>query len=1025
MSEGPRLLDVFVNVRPDPEMLAAVKTAHETLITDLQTRISSVSTSLGDNTVTAIGRIRSAVSLLRGELQNAQRDVQNLNNGGGGGGGGGRNRGGGGGGGSSGGGGGQDATNQQISDYRNNLDLLKRANEVEIARATQAGGRQFALPFIAANREIKTLLIELDQLRDGSQSADRVAETFARVQARIQDSDEALRAFVVQQAQLRQSTPAITATLGGGEYTENIAADFRLISDAARESAVQAGRLSTSLSEIGDLALVDQIKILKQEFRDFESDLRRAKRDGTFDVGGFSDRLFGLRTRLGQIGGQSGASAQTKEQLVGANESLRASLIQDEITLRVQNELYVSRLDATEREIYVRRRGEYEKQKALVLELLKQRDNSLLKEQDINSALLQQKALLGELNTTFEGKAARTTATFNRLQNTAFQVGQAFEDFAVGFQLNGITGGIRGAANNISFIANDVVSIYTQSAKISEKWKLIAGVGTGIGAALAVTVLPPTIAWLESLNDISIEIEDISRKMGDMADESRRVAEANQKTRETLRGIGDADTFGAVLQQLRDLRQETEDSSKKVRDELGNLFSSTVIENMSSSFDPVLEQVQSQIASLTARAGFIFEKMKRDRSQADLLDLFGIAFGGKPGPKPDVKFEEALASATTVADKSAQDLLTTYQRLRQEIDNIKTALGKGIVDSDKIQSVSRLFETVSADVEKFSKTADISDETKNFAETFRKNIDPLRKSFEDLVKPLKEIEEVIQRRFSAAVNAAVQKTDQLADRQRLLRLQLQGQASEQSTALLDIREFSAEYEKLIAATLEFYAKTQGVTLAQVDRLRTVLRGQADLEIGNKNLTEQKSILERIQAAEERIASMRERSNGARRSQTISPEEFGRQLQQNVLSIDPLDKNTDALLKATNELIELQFELVKLQALEQMRVTRGAIGDFGFGFLPAMERALPFMRAPRAEEMMFRGVPGLGGFGGATGMLDVFGAMQNRPSNISEMVGAGVEVGIRRALEGLSPELFNRIEGVTDAVKTKDMSPRAQ
>jgi hypothetical protein len=76
-------------------------------------------------------------------------------------------------------------------------------------------------------------------------------------------------------------------------------------------------------------------------------------------------------------------------------------------------------------------------------------------------------------------------------------------------------------------------------------------------------------------------------------------------------------------------------------------------------------------------------------------------------------------------------------------------------------------------------------------------------------------------------------------------------------------------------------------------------------------------------------------------------------------------------------------------------------------------------------MMFRGVPGLGGFGGAAGMLDVFGAMQNRPSNISEMVGAGVEVGIRRALEGLSPELFNRIEGVTDAVKTKDMSPRAQ
>ena len=1017
MSEGPRLLDVFVNVRPDPEMLAAVKTAHETLITDLQTRISSVSTSLGDNTVTAIGRIRSAVSLLRGELQNAQRDVQNLNNGGGGGGGGGggRNRGGGGGGGSSGGGGGQDAINQQIADYRNNLDLLKRANEVEIARATQAGGRQFALPFIAANREIKTLLIELDQLRDGSQSADRVAETFARVQARIHDSDEALRAFVVQQAQLRQSTPAITATLGGGQFTENIAADFRLISDAARESAVQAGRLSTSLSEIGDLALVDQIKILKQEFRDFESDLRRAKRDGTFDVGGFSDRLLGLRTRLGQIGGQSVTSAQTKEQLVGANENLRASLIQDEITLRVQNELYVSRLDATEREIYVRRRGEYEKQKALVAELLKQRDNSLLKEEDLNSALLRQKALLAELNTTFEGKAARTTASFNRLQNTAFQAGQAIEDFAVGFQLNGFVGGIRGAANNISFIAQDIASIFVDSAKVSQKWKLIAGLGSGIGAALAVTVLPPTIAWLESLNDISIEIDDISRKMGDMADESSRVAEANQKTRETLRGIGEADTFGAVLQQLRDLRQETQDTAAKVRDSIQDIFASEQVGGIQKSFAPISAEIKKQLQDLSIRAKLL---------QIDLrpAQTYGINLFRQQ--KPSIPFDEAIKRSTTESDMQVQSLLDTYIQLNQQLEIVRSKSAAGVLDSEQIKRTSDLFDQLTSQVDKFAKSADVTDATKNFAETFKKNIGPLQKIFEDLVKPLKEIEEVIDRRFSAAVNAAVQKTDQLADRQRLLRLQLQEQASEQSTALLDIREFSAEYEKLIAATLEFYAKTQGVTVAQVDRLRTVLRGQADLEIGNKNLTEQKSILERIQAAEERIAGMRERGSAAARSQMISPEEFGRQLQQNVLSIDPVDKNTDALVKSTNELMELRFELVKLRTLEEIRTNPKRFGDLGDS-LPVFERALPFLRAPRVDEMMFRGVPGLGGFGGATGMLDVFGAMQNRPSNISEMVGAGVEVGIRRALEGLSPELFNRIEGVTDAVKTKDMSPRAQ
>ena len=42
MSEGSRLLDVFVSVRPDPEMLEAVKAAHEALLSDLQKRLAAL-----------------------------------------------------------------------------------------------------------------------------------------------------------------------------------------------------------------------------------------------------------------------------------------------------------------------------------------------------------------------------------------------------------------------------------------------------------------------------------------------------------------------------------------------------------------------------------------------------------------------------------------------------------------------------------------------------------------------------------------------------------------------------------------------------------------------------------------------------------------------------------------------------------------------------------------------------------------------------------------------------------------------
>jgi hypothetical protein len=247
---------------------------------------------------------------------------------------------------------------------------------------------------------------------------------------------------------------------------------------------------------------------------------------------------------------------------------------------------------------------------------------------------------------------------------------------------------------------------------------------------------------------------------------------------------------------------------------------------------------------------------------------------------------------------------------------------------------------------------------------------------------------------------------------------------------------------MIDKTLEFYAKSQGVTSAQVEGLREVLRGQANMEIGNKNLTEQKSVLDRIQSAEERIAGLREQSAAAR-SQMVSPEDFAQQLQQNVLSIEPVDKNTDALEKATNELIELRVELAKLQALEEIRVQRGEIAEFNRNAanlgpqipripssvdraLLEAERALPFLRAPTVSDLMRMTpiVAPMGGIGGAAGMLDVMKGIPGQGS-ISDLVSVGVESGIRKALEGIAPALFNRIEGVSEAVKTKDMSPRAQ
>ena len=75
MSEGPRLLDVFVNVRPDPQMLEAVKTAHEALLEDLQKRLSEFNTAVGKDTSGAISKVATAVGKLADSMKKLSADT--------------------------------------------------------------------------------------------------------------------------------------------------------------------------------------------------------------------------------------------------------------------------------------------------------------------------------------------------------------------------------------------------------------------------------------------------------------------------------------------------------------------------------------------------------------------------------------------------------------------------------------------------------------------------------------------------------------------------------------------------------------------------------------------------------------------------------------------------------------------------------------------------------------------------------------------------------------------------------------
>ena len=143
--------------------------------------------------------------------------------------------------------------------------------------------------------------------------------------------------------------------------------------------------------------------------------------------------------------------------------------------------------------------------------------------------------------------------------------------------------------------------------------------------------------------------------------------------------------------------------------------------------------------------------------------------------------------------------------------------------------------------------------------------------------------------------------------------------------LLDVVEVSRAYQDVIDKQLKLY-ENAGLARKDIERFRSALQRQSDLEIGNQSLEKQAGILEEIRQAEERIAELQGRKRDAR-SQNIAFDSYMTKLQENALSQN--EDNTKALQDATKELQKLNVSLVKLQAFDLIRNQRSFLeGELG-------------------------------------------------------------------------------------------------
>lgn len=573
--------------------------------------------------------------------------------------------------------------------------------------------------------------------------------------------------------------------------------------------------------------------------------------------------------------------------------------------------------------------------------------------------------------------------SFNSLSNSAYQLGQAFEDAAIGYQLNGITGAVRGASNNVAFLLNDLSrvpliqrrladSLGTTTKKVQDFLPLFAGVG----AALAVTVLAPTIEWLQSLNDIDLKIRDISDQLQREFEATDFTVKINADERSFARAVSDLGSVEDVLRKVSEMQTEFADKTIQMQTTLEDLSRSAGQEELFQSLETILGQVNSQIDEFAAASQIAKEE--------------NLAFNEQ-------------------ADASLKFLARSIESVTYNITKAQEQAKQGIFDRDQLDTIRQNIANIRVELESLQISGGATDPA--FAEKLNSSLEKVEGRFKSLSETASELNSIAGPRLAAAIEAAVAKTVELADKQALLRKQIEGSASEQSMFLLDVRDISRVYAELIDQTVEFYrSRGQDPTAIQ-----EILRQQEIFASENRVLEQQKTLAEKLADAEDRLGKLREKNgeSQSRRSRQLTLEAVSSSLQESVLSIESssVKDNTDAINELTDEIASLNFEIARLDATRANLQTQFT-DPAGFA---ARQRGISFAQPFAAVDFM------------ASPFAAVNAAVRQIPSTSDVLSGPtiteSVRLGIEQALEKVLPSLKAGQNGIRDAIKQQDTKSR--
>jgi len=804
------------------------------------------------------------------------------------------------------------------------------------------------------------------------------------------DEDEQLNALIriidlreQDLALLRQATAERIRAAGLGASTFDRSESFREQRDAVESSLLGVKGVGKTINASGDSDIIRQFRVLNEQIDSAKLKLSQGLRaENLIDVTDARERIQRIADEIDALRIKAEAKIVVDLQIKSDQAALKeqfdqaAAYAKDEIArASIKNKLESSLLrglpSAELRREIAGVNAQLEESIYNVNLLSRGFDGTKDSVERLNQATDRFKEVNVNLSEV-RNRASESSQSMNTLTNNAYQLGQAFEDFSVGFSLNGIAGGIRGAANNVAFLLNDLSRMPQLQNAIGEKFARMLPLVAGIGSAVAITVIPALVEWLESLNDIETKFEDISDIISqDLANVKFDVGlESNE--REFLRTIQQAKELKEVLEALGEVRQKSADQAEDLQKTFQGL-------DKSESLPKALEQIAEFERILNAEV---------DRKSTVTV----LIPGGGSRQRPLIEGE------SPEFDKLKKQL----EEIRSLNENLRKSVADGYFgdsDVEQLKKTEDAFRKVKESASTVLREADLADE--KAAEKFDASLGALQETIDEVSKSRQEIES-LNRQITEGFTSSQTKFDEFLEKQTLIREVIAGTKNEQELFVFESRKAVKAYDDLIekvrAAKVEIAKGKDGVAdnpferdlirLANVEarRAREALRMEAETVL----LQKKKDLEDEIEKVQDR--------RDKKRSISTTLDKYPEILQRNVLSSGSEDDNTEQLKRLTDELKTIEDAIRELNAT--MSAGNSGIFERINQFLDMAKIGTEFSSSPYAKAAG-TAIDLFQGFFNASkpadfkdGISDVLGSKET----FADAIRMGVEQGMEKAIQ---------------------------